>query len=447
MSESKSTLRPRVLVISAAPVGSVMTGPAIRSWEFAEALRPHAEVTLASVEPDSGRDSVGADVVFRQQEPSSLRPHITMADVVIGQPPWPVVGHWLRRSGARLIFDLYDPEPLEMLAEQVAVDAAPSRLGHAKAALWKRLTTDRVLGALSAGNQFICASEKQRDLWIGAIVAERLVDPEVYARDPSFRSVIDVAPFGLPSEPPRHTGSGGIREQFPQIGADEEIVLWNGGIWNWLDAPSVVRAMAQLVERRPQARLVFMGRSAHGQAAAEIAQMEARDLGLLDRVVFFNDTWVSYESRADWLLEADCAVSAHSDNLETRFAFRTRLLDCFWAGLPIVCTEGDELATRVQREGLGLTVPPGSPEAIATALEQVLEQGRASYRDRLARVAEEYTWSSVARPVVRFATATDDPPRLGSHPLSHPARRARTAGFRTARSTLNAVGLDHWPAG
>ncbi|MBA2476756.1 MAG: hypothetical protein H0V40_12485, partial [Actinobacteria bacterium] len=37
------------------------------------------------------------------------------------------------------------------------------------------------------------------------------------------------------------------------------------------------------------------------------------------------------------------AVSAHFDDVETRFAFRTRLLDCLWAGLPVVTTRGDAL--------------------------------------------------------------------------------------------------------
>jgi hypothetical protein len=35
-------------------------------------------------------------------------------------------------------------------------------------------------------------------------------------------------------------------------------------------------------------------------------------------------------------------VSAHPAHLETRFAFRTRMLDYLWAGLPIVSTEGEQ---------------------------------------------------------------------------------------------------------
>ena len=56
------------------------------------------------------------------------------------------------------------------------------------------------------------------------------------------------------------------------------------------------------------------------------------------------------------------------DHLETRFSFRTRMLDYLWATLPIVCTRGDHFAELVEREGLGLTVPYGDPEALAAAI-------------------------------------------------------------------------------
>jgi glycosyltransferase involved in cell wall biosynthesis len=436
--------RPRVLVISASPVGTVMTGPAIRSYEFANALRPHAEVTLAAVEGGDGH----TDLTFRQQDPRPLRARIAEADAVISQPPFPVVAGWLRGSKARLIYDLYDPEPFEYLAHRAATGESPSRAVRAKDAIWETLTNDRMLAALADGHHFVCSTHRQRDMWIGAMVGEGLIDTGSYLRDPSLRSVIDLAPFGLPDEPPVHSGSDGIRGRFRQISADDEIALWSGGIWNWLDASTAVRAMARLRDRRPRAKLVFMSHSEDVSAIA--AEREARavaaDTGVLDESVFFNDAWVPYTERVDWLLEADCALSAHLDTLETRFAFRTRLLDCFWSGLPIVCTGGDELGVRIEREGLGRAVPPGDDEAMAAALEQVLEAGRDSYAERLAKVAEEYAWSRVSEPLVRFVTEREPPRRLGSSLAVRPSRWARLAGFRAARSTLNAVGLNRWPS-
>ena len=131
---------------------------------------------------------------------------------------------------------------------------------------------------------------------------------------------------------------------------DSELVLWNGGIWRWLDAPTAIRAVAELAARRPRLRLVFMGGAAEHPAAAQStreARALAEQLGLLGSVVHFHDSWVAYAERGAWLLQADCAISAHAEHLETRFAYRTRLLDCFWARLPVVCTSGDDLADYV----------------------------------------------------------------------------------------------------
>ena len=71
----------------------------------------------------------------------------------------------------------------------------------------------------------------------------------------------------------------------------------------------------------------------------------------LDHTVFFNDGWVPYAERGAWLAEADIGVSAHFDDIETRFAFRTRLLDYLWAGLPIVTTRAMSFPTSSRSAG------------------------------------------------------------------------------------------------
>src|SRR5680860_1134799 len=157
--------------------------------------------------------------------------------------------------------------------------------------------------------------------WLRSSGARLIFD--AYDRDPSFESVIDLVPFGVPADPPRPSGRG-PRERFPEIGHDDEIVLWNGGLWSWLDAPTAIRAAGIVAARRPGLRLVFMGAGTQGPArrATEEARGVAGELGLLDRTVLFNDSWVPYAERGDWLLDADCALSSHVEHLETRFAFR-----------------------------------------------------------------------------------------------------------------------------
>ena len=211
-------------------------------------------------------------------------------------------------------------------------------------------------------------------------------------------------------------------------------MLWNGGIWNWLDAPAAVAAVAELARRRPRLRLLFMGGAGRtaAHAATERTRALAADLGVLDRVVLFHDGWVPYAQRGVWLRQADCAISTHAGHLEARFAFRTRMLDCFWSGLPIVCSAGDALAERVERDDLGAVAPPGDRSALIAGLERVLDRGRSAYADGLQRAAAEHAWPSVARPLVRWITAPDTPPRPGAvrgAVARTPGHRVRTAAY------------------
>jgi glycosyltransferase involved in cell wall biosynthesis len=428
--------RPRVVVISADRLGASMAGPAIRAYELARSLEDVADVTLAAV---PGEGDPGVDFVpYQLRDARPLREHVMNADMVVGQPQWPHVHRWARASGARLVWDVYDPEPLEVFE---SLRGRPKLLRDGV----QRLTLDRILNALQFGHHLVCASERQRDLWLGTLLGAGLMAPAAYDRDPSFRAVIDTLPFGVPAAEPR-AGRDGIRARFAEIGTDDEVVLWNGGLWSWLDAPTAVRAVAELARTRPRVRLVFMGAAQHGpaQAATEAAQGLARELGVLGTHVFFNDEWVPYEQRADWLLAADAAISTHHDHLETRFAFRTRLLDCFWARLPIVCTQGDDLADRVERDGLGAAVPAEDHVAAAAALGAVLDRGRDAYRPALDAAAAAFAWPVVTEPLRRWL-AEPLPPRVGAAAHRPPGRAARDTAFLAALGTMRRLGL-RWPS-
>jgi glycosyltransferase involved in cell wall biosynthesis len=419
--------RPRVLLISHDPVGAEMAGLGIRTFELARVVADHADVTVAHGGRTAGEFRGVRLLPFRPHDPVALRAPIAEADVVVAHPVWPLIARWLRRSRARIVHDLYDPETLETLELFAGRRIVARRL-------LGDLTLDRLDDALRTGHHFMCASEKQRDLWLGAMLGRRRIDPQLYDRDPSMRSVIDTVPFGVPAEPPpaAPAGARGPRELLAAIGPDAELVLWNGGIWNWLDAPAAVAAVAELARRRPQVRLLFMGGASRAAAdeATQRTRALAAELGVLDRVVLFHDGWVPYEERALWLAQADCAISTHTGHLEARFAFRTRMLDCFWSGLPIVCSAGDALADRVAGDDLGAVVQPGDRPALTAALERVLERGRAGYADGLRRAAADHAWPLAARPLVRWITEQGAPvlPGAGAVPRTV-GQRARAAAY------------------
>jgi glycosyltransferase involved in cell wall biosynthesis len=135
----------------------------------------------------------------------------------------------------------------------------------------------------------------------------------------------------------------------------------------------------------------------------------ARRLDVYERFVFFNFGWVPYAERANYLLEADLGISAHFDSVETRFAFRTRLLDYLWAGLPIVTTRGDVLAELVEERQLGHTVAEGDVDGWVRAVEGLLddERERESAARNIAETRGDYEWPVVVRTLARLVSGDE----------------------------------------
>jgi glycosyltransferase involved in cell wall biosynthesis len=421
-----------VLVVTEDRLGEMLGGAAIRAYEIARSLADVADVTLAAPGIEPSGLAPARHVAFELDDPRPLRGLFQDTDVVIMRPPNPVVASWLRGSRARVVYDLCDPVPLDILEEQ----ASSSR---ERQLLWHTIALDHFLAALHSGHHFICSGRRQRDMYVGALLASRLIHPAAYRADPSFRSFLEQVPFGIPSDPPRRVEGAGPRARYPEIGEAAQVVLWNGGIWNWLDPCTAVAATVKAAERCPGVRLVFM--FAHGGDGPErresrAARALAERLGALDRLVFFNEEPISYEERASWLMDADCIVSTHLDHLESNFSFRTRLLDCFWAGVPAVCTAGDELSEWIERGDGGVTVPPGDVDAVADGMVEVLGRGREAYRERLLAEGSELVWPKVTEPLRRIVEL-DGPPRALGDPwarrLSRPMHRGRAAAVRMVR--------------
>jgi glycosyltransferase involved in cell wall biosynthesis len=186
-------------------------------------------------------------------------------------------------------------------------------------------------------------------------------------------------------------------------------------VWNWFDPVTLLRAMPEVLARHPSARLVFLGsdhphpdRVAHMERAEE-ARALGRSLGLEGRSLFWLD-WVPYAARGAYLLEADVGVSLHGSGVEPLFAFRTRLLDLVWARLPAVVTRGDVLSEELVARGLALGVEPGDAEAVAAAINALLDEpeARRSRQAGFDDLCKKYRWDRVCEPLERFCAA----PRL-----------------------------------
>lgn len=430
--------RVRVLVVTLDTVADQMAGPAIRAWEMARALSDRCEVVLGTF---GACTREGEGFRTRRLQPDDFRAAVASTDVLVVQGYVASAFPWLQRCPQVIVVDLYDPFHLEALAA-----GHDEPLGERRAALGRSL---RELEAqISRGDYFLCASEKQRDFWLGHLAAAGRVNPETFDSDPSLESLISVVPFGVSREAPRPARRA-IREGVPGVGPDDPVLLWAGGVYNWFDPLTLIRAVDSVRVDVPDVRLVFLGMK-HPNPDVPETEMARRarelsdQLGLTGRHVIFNENWVPYDERVDYLTDADVGVSCHLDQVETAFSFRTRILDYLWAGLPIVCTAGDTFARLVEDEGLGRAVPPNDVAALAAALREVLadDTGRAEAARRVGEVAQRFTWPRALEPLVTFCAAprrAADAEELGTY-ASQGAGRSRWVSDARALAR-------HWRAG
>ena len=393
--------RRHILVVTGDPVGQRMAGPAIRAWNIAKLLSTEHDVRLVSTNTAVSRDEPFDVLSVSQHEPRQMAPHEEWADVIIVQ------GHALQyfpsleSTSKVLVVDIYDPLHLEQLEQgrRLTLNRWNDQIANSNEALNHQMLL---------GDFFLAASERQRFFWLGQLAALGRVNAFTYSRDTELDSLIAIAPFGFPSEDPIHSRSA-IRGVVPGIAENDKIVIWGGGIYDWFDPETLIRAVGKLAKNHADIRLFFMGvkhpnADVPEMAAVARARILAADLGLTNTHVFFNESWVPYEDRQNYLLEADLGVSTHFQHVETTFSFRTRILDYLWAGLPIVSTAGDSFGDLVSREQLGAAVPERDEAQLMLALEKYLYDSVAinAARENVARVREEFVWEKAMAPLLEF---------------------------------------------
>lgn len=391
-----------ILIICEDFVSSNMGGVGIRYWELARVLARHCKVSLL-VPNETDLVSEEFKVIPYDRQKSDLRPFAEGVDVIILHGYVLHFHPYLLDLHIPFAVDLYVPHLFETLVSHAQDDFTEWLPAYCE---YLRVQSE----LLRAGDFFFCASERQRDYWLGWLHAVNRINPHTYQQDASLQKLITVVPYGIPNMPPRQQKHA-LKGVHPGIAEDDQLILWSGGLWNWLDPLTLIRAVAQLAEDHPRLKCYFMGTRHPNPIVNEHMTMPqqamelAEQLGVFEKAVFFGN-WVPYQERENYLVDADLSVMTHPNHIETRFAFRTRLLDSIWAKLPIIVTEGDAISEWVERKNLGLTVPAGDVQALVKAIDNILAAGgKAAFASGFERVGSLLHWDKVAEPLVSFCLA------------------------------------------
>jgi glycosyltransferase involved in cell wall biosynthesis len=319
----------------------------------------------------------------------------------------------LRDLDRPLVADIYDPFVLENLF--IHQRKIPNLRGREAVHLHDLSVFNELL---RRGDHFLVASDRQKDLVTGCLLALGRIGPEALDAGASLDHLLSVVPFGAEvlSSPDRRddpSPPNDFQTQFPQIRDDDILVLWGGVLSSWYDPETLLRAIKTAREADPRLKLLFLS-TGHpnplvpSMDAVPEAKRLSAELGLPPEAVIFNDGWIEYKRRGSVFRRADIGVSIHKTHFETRYAFRTRMLDYLKYGLPIVGTEGDVFAELVAVERLGRVVRSGDVEDLARALVALAgdAEERAAIRGRMAVVCERFLWERTVAPLAAWCERT-----------------------------------------
>ena len=394
----------KILLISDDIIGKNMAGPGIRVWEMARSLSKEEDFEVGLACPDFSKINIKNRPelnIFKYslQKENELIDFASQFDIFI-------LGGYIFHKFPRLanlrkfiIADLYIPFVLENL---FVYDSNEFKLED------RQLIHNRDLGVLTNlllnSHHFLCANQRQKDFYSGMLTSINKINPYLLKFDKELSQIFTIVPYGIRQEKKKKDAKV-LRGVIPGIKESDVILIWGGVISNWFDPFILIEAMEEVVKINPSIKLFFLSTKHPNPLLmkfpkADEAEKLASRKKLLNQSIFFNKNWIPYEERHNYFLESDVGISTHLEHFETRFSFRTRILDYIYFNLPILCSTGDFFESYIEKNSIGITVTPSDREELKNAILSVGDKKlRENFKKNIMSVEKEFYWDSLLLPL------------------------------------------------
>lgn len=395
----------KVHILTREYFGDMLLGPQIRLERIAEEFRNRGYATTIY-----GHTHESSHLLNRLVKPihPGFTQNIDKSDIIIAseliqaRPCRELLG-----SRLRFHWDCYGlslPETISFLGKWSYLRSLADRR--------RKLIRYRLLASRA---ESVWVSNREQSIVLASLLATSISNYEASAAN-LFPSKVVLAPMGAKTDPfPQ-----GSENPYPSSIQNRPIFLWGGGIWQWFDVETVLKAMVRLQSSTTSPVLFFIsGRNEATKdydAALESAIATSKELGLLGKSVFFNEQRVSSSQLAPWLEHCTAGIMGSPNSFETMLSWRTRYLDLIWAGKPLVTCGHDPFAEIMVQGGAALVSPSGDSLHLAAAIEAFsIRDSR--YQEACAasrKIAERHTWPQTLRAAIDRAVS--GPPSLSDYP-------------------------------
>ncbi|MFQ5561897.1 MAG: hypothetical protein ACE5FU_15115, partial [Nitrospinota bacterium] len=202
---------------------------------------------------------------------SGVEKIIPTMDIIVGHGLFFHKYRFKKREGQKIIIDLYN---IFLTENAILYKDYPEELKSYS----YQLDLYKLNFQLLLGDHFLCANTPQFHFLTGMLTALNKINISNLESIP-----ITIIPFGI-DETEATSEKRALKGVHPGIDAKDKVLLWGGGIWDWLDPFTVIRAMKLLSQKRDDIKLFFMGINSptHGvvvSSKAPLIQM-TKEMGL-----------------------------------------------------------------------------------------------------------------------------------------------------------------------
>jgi glycosyltransferase involved in cell wall biosynthesis len=248
-------------------------------------------------------------------------------------------------------------------------------------------------------NVLVCANKHQENFYTGVLSALGVLNPLTYN---NIR--IRIIPYGIDNTQPDPKRTP-ISDLLICTSNTPFKLLWFGGIYPWFDVTILIDAM-KILRDKHNIVLTMVGIQnpfiTNPDFLKTVENVKKKiELENISDVINIHE-WVDYESRADWYLDSDIIITINKPGIENEFAWRTRLVDYVWSGIPVLTNGNDPLGELLIKYGAAARCDIESAETLAESIQRLIidKESLRKMSQRMKEYRPKLYWDKLVKPIV-----------------------------------------------